>query len=183
MGNTLSVEFVKVSDQACLARARRADSAMIETTATAKDGLPHDLEHLIVEAALDCHQGFWGRVWRGAEFANINVIHNGPRRRPRSHNRELTKGYNGWNEDLVTKVAAVLDEATARGWSPPGRLPDVPALAVLLDARRRPPVEAIIDRGRMITAVTELFEARRAWSALPIGESLTHTWQRRQRRG
>ncbi|MEZ0112552.1 hypothetical protein ABH920_006574 [Catenulispora sp. EB89] len=178
MKTPLTVEFVNVSDRACLARARRADAAMIETTATTKGGVPHDLEHLIVEAALDCHQGFWGRVWRGAEFANIDVTRNGPRRRPRSHNRELTKGYTGWNEDLVTKVAAVLDEATARGWSPPDRLPDVPALAVLLDARRRPPVDATIDRGRVTTAVTELVEARRAWLKLPVGRSLTRTWRR-----
>jgi hypothetical protein len=65
MTRTLTVEFVKITDRSCLARARRLDGAMIETTATARDGLPHDLEHLVVEAALDCGNGFWGRVWRG----------------------------------------------------------------------------------------------------------------------
>ena len=138
MERTLTVEFVKITDRSCLARARRLDGAMIETTATARDGLPDDLEHLLVEAALDCGNGFWGRVWRGAEFGSIRVASAGPRRRPRSWNRQLATGYNGWNEHLVTKVVAVLDEAVGRGWSPPARLPDVPAMAVLLDARRRP---------------------------------------------
>src|SRR5262245_54749638 len=45
---TLTVEFVKITDRSCLARARRLDGAMIETTATARGGLPHDLEHLLV---------------------------------------------------------------------------------------------------------------------------------------
>ena len=123
MTRTLIVEFIKVTDRSCVARARRLDGAMIETTATARDGLPHDLELLVVEAALDCGNGFWGRVWRGAEFDSIRVVSSGPRRRARSWNRQLTKGYNGWNEDLVTKVVAVLDEAAGRGWSPPAHCP------------------------------------------------------------
>ncbi len=177
MTRTLTVEFVKITDRSCLARARRLDGAMIETTATARDGLPHDLEHLVVEAALDCGNGFWGRVWRGAEFHSIRVAGSGPRRRPRSWNRQLTRGYNGWNEDLVTKVVAVLDEAAGRGWSPPARLPDVPAMAVLLDVRRRPPAEATISRDRITAAVTELFEARQEWGSLPVGGSLSRAWQ------
>lgn len=160
----------------CSARAVRPDGATVETTATAKDGLPHDLEHLVVEAALACDDGFWGRVARGAEFASLKVSRSGPRRQPRSQNRALTRGYNGWNEDLVTKVVTVLDEATGRGWSPPARLPDVPGLGVLLDVRRRPPVDATVDRQRVTSAVIDLFEARRAWSELPIGGSLTRTW-------
>jgi len=174
---TLTVEFVKVTDRSCLARARRLEGAMMETTPTARDGLPHVLEHLLVEAALDCGNGFWGRVWRGAEFDSIRVTRAGPRRRPRSWNRQLARGYNGWNEDLVTKVVAVLDEAADRGWSPPARLPDGPAMAVLLDARRRPPAEATISRDRITAAVTGLFEARQEWASLPVGGSLSRAWQ------
>ena len=129
-----------------------------------------------VEAALDCGNGFWGRVWRGAEFDSIRVASSGPRRRARSWNRQLTSGYNGWNEDLVTKVVAVLDEAAGRGWSPPARLPDVPAIAVLLDVRRRPPAEAVFNRDRITTAVTELLEARQEWGNLAIGGSLSRAW-------
>jgi hypothetical protein len=130
----------------------------------------------VVEAALDCGNGFWGRVWRGAEFNSIRVASSRPRRRARSWNRQLTRGYNGWNEDLVTKVVAVLDEATSRGWSPPSRLPDVPTMTVLLDVRRRPPAEAIITRDRITTAVTELFGARQEWGSLPVGGSLSRAW-------
>jgi hypothetical protein len=65
MTRTLTVEFVKITDRSCLARARRLDRAVIETMATARDGLPHDLEHLVVETALDCGNGFWGRCGGG----------------------------------------------------------------------------------------------------------------------
>jgi hypothetical protein len=104
----------------------------------------------------------------------------GPRRRPRSCNRQLTKGCNGWNEDLVGKVVAVLDRATGQGGRPPARGPDVPAMAVLLDVRRRPPAEAIISRDRITAAVTELFEAGQEWGSLPVGGSLTRPWQATQ---
>jgi hypothetical protein len=114
---------------------------------------------------------------RGAAFDSIRVASSGPRRRPRSWNRELTRGYNGRNEDLVTKVVAVLNEATGRGWSPPARLPDVPAMAVLLDVRRRPAAEAIVSRDRITVAVTRLFEARQEWGSLPLGGSLSRAWQ------
>jgi len=73
MTRTLVVEFIKVTDRSCVARARRLDGATVQTTATARDGIPHDLEHLVVEAALDCDNGFWGRVWRGAEFDSIRI--------------------------------------------------------------------------------------------------------------
>jgi hypothetical protein len=175
---TMTVEFVKITERLCLARARRLDGATIETTATAKGGLPHDLEHLLVEAALDCHNGFWGRVWRGAEFGDgIRVIRSGPRRRPRSWNQSLARGFTGWDEDLVGKVVAVLDQAVGRGWRPPDRLPDLPGLAVLLYERGRPPTEAVISRDRIAAAVTGLFEARREWQRLPVGGSLVRSWQ------
>jgi hypothetical protein len=77
----------------------------------------------------------------------------------------------------VTKVVAVLDEATGRGWSPPARLPDVPTLVVLLDVRRRPPAQAIISRDRITAAVTELVEARLEWDSLPVGGSLSRAWE------
>jgi hypothetical protein len=77
----------------------------------------------------------------------------------------------------VTKVVAVLDEATSRGWSPTAPLPDVPAMAVLLDVRRRPPAEATISRDRITAAVTRLFEARQEWGSLPVGGSLSRAWQ------
>jgi hypothetical protein len=71
MTRTLTVEFVKITDRSCLAR---LDGAAIETTAAARGGLPHDLEHLVVEAALDCGNGFWGRVWRGADVRAMAVL-------------------------------------------------------------------------------------------------------------
>jgi hypothetical protein len=116
MTRTLTVEFVKITDRSCLARARRLDGAAIETTAAARGGLPHDLEHLVVEAALDCGNGYWGRVWRGADVRAMAVLLD-PRRRPPA-------------EAIVSRdriTAAVIELFEARQeW---GRLPVGGALA------------------------------------------------------
>lgn len=171
------VDFIKIDERSCLARAVRPDGALIETTATAKDGMPHDLEHLIVEKALCCDTGFWGRVCRGAEFSSIRVTTRGPRRRPRVWNRELTKGYNGWNEDLVTKVVRMYHEALRQGWAPPAALPSVPTGALLLDPRRCPPAQAAITSEALAAAAVALHEAEREWRDLPIGGRLSRPWE------
>jgi hypothetical protein len=56
-------------------------------------------------------------------------------------------------------------------------LPDLPGLAVLIDARRRPSTEAVIRKDRIAAAVTGLLEARREWQQLPVGGSLARSWQ------
>lgn len=172
------VEFVKVSERACLARAIRPDGALIETTATAQDGIPHDLEHLIAEQALGCDFGFWGRVGRGAEFGNFRVTRKGPRRRPRKWNQELAKGYSGWDEDLVTKVVRMYREARSKGWTPPAVFPNVPTMALLMDPRRRPPAEAgaAFTSEALENAAVALYAAEHEWRDLPIGKALTREW-------
>lgn len=40
------------------------------------DALPHDLVHLVVEAAARLTDGFWGRVERGVDPARINAVAN-----------------------------------------------------------------------------------------------------------
>jgi hypothetical protein len=170
------VEFVKIDSRSCLARAVRPDGARIETTATARDGIPHDLDHLIVEKALRCDTGFWGRVCRGAEFSSIRVVRKSPRRRPRSWNRQLTKGYNAWNEDLVTKVVRMYHEALGQGWLPPAAFPCVPTGALLLDPRRRPPAEAVISMPALAEAAVALHQAGREWPDLPVGGFLSRSW-------
>jgi hypothetical protein len=40
------------------------------------DRLPHDLVHLVVEAAFDVREGFWGRVDAGVDLARANAAAN-----------------------------------------------------------------------------------------------------------
>jgi hypothetical protein len=165
-GDDVDVEFVRVDQRTCLARANRGDGAVLETTATAKSGIPHDLEHFIVELELGYEDGFWGRVARGAEFSSMRVRTMKPRRRPRADNRRLAKGYDGWAEHLVFSVVSVYGQAKTRGWVPPARLPDSPELGRLLDPRRRPPVQATVDRVSLWRASVALDNAQREWAAL-----------------
>src|SRR4051812_48695636 len=100
----MDVEFMALEPNASVARWSRSDGAVIETVATAKSGLPHDLEHLIVERATGFRNGFWGRVAAGAEFRSMSITLTRPRKRARSQSRALTRDYSGWGEDLVGKV-------------------------------------------------------------------------------
>jgi len=172
----VDVEFVRVDQRTCLARALRGDGAVLETIATAKSGIPHDLEHFIVELELGYEDGFWGRVARGAEFSTMHVRTMKPRRRPRADNRRLAKGYDGWAEHLVFSVVSVYRQERTRGWVPPAKLRDSPELGRLLDPRRRPPVQVTVGRDSLWRVFVALDGAEREWAALPIGGSLMRVW-------
>lgn len=174
------VEFVKLTERCCLARATRSDGAIVETTATAKGGIPHDLEHFLVEQELRCDTGFWARVSQGAEFSNFRVIRKGPLRHSRARHHELTKGYAGWDEDLITKVVDMYREARRQGWSPPASVPSVPTMALLLDPRRRPPTQATFDRRTLTAAAFALHSAEQEWQELPVGRAVSRRWAERQ---
>jgi hypothetical protein len=172
----VEVEFVRVNERMCLAPARRADGALLETTATAKSGIPHDLEHFVVESAFGYQEGIWGLIARGAEFATMRVATTKPRRRPRAQNRALARGYDGWGEHLVSSVVAVYRDLKAGGWCPPAPPPRLPASNALLDPRRCLPIRVIITGEALHQAFVDLDVAERQWASLPIGGSLRRSW-------
>jgi hypothetical protein len=70
----LSASFVRVPGQRDRVYVRRSDGT--ETAwvfPSYGEGLPHDLVHLVVEAAFGLRRGFWGRVDGGADPARINA--------------------------------------------------------------------------------------------------------------
>jgi hypothetical protein len=170
------VEFVNVNGRACLARAFRDDGVILETVATAKGTLPHDLEHFTVERALGYDDGFWVRVRRGAIFTSMQVVHGKPATAPTSPARTLAKGYEGWGEQLVGEVLCVWHEAEDRGWRPQEPLPLVPAIKTLRNPRSPFPVNIAITMENLGVACHELTEAREEWAALLHGESVWRTW-------
>jgi hypothetical protein len=173
----VNVEFVKVDERLCLARARRSDGALLETTATAKGGFPHDLEHFVVEAALGYQDGFWGRVARGAEFRGMRVVTAKPRRRSRQENQLLARGYDGWGEDLVWRVVATYRQCKTMGWVPPAPLPETRTRNRLLDPRNNPFVQVPTMSGATIErACVDLDRTAQEWAGLAVGGSLTRSW-------
>ncbi|MEX1006579.1 MAG: hypothetical protein WD271_01895 [Acidimicrobiia bacterium] len=171
----MDVEFVRVSERVCLARAVREDGALVETRATTKSGLPHDLEHLTVEAGLALHDGFWGRVAAGAEFKGMKITMVKPRRRPRALNRAIARGYTGWDDDLVGAVVNVYREARAAGWEPSRTFPQVPALTRLLRRGHGTRVGSTFEREVIERTCVSLRDAEGEWMAVPIGGLTTLT--------
>jgi hypothetical protein len=103
----LSASFVRVRGQRDRVYVRRTDGT--ETSwvfPSYGEGLPHDLVHLVVEAAFGLRRGFWGRVDTGADPARINAEAN------RAGGADK---YRGFGED---RAELLLAEALAGGaWS------------------------------------------------------------------
>lgn len=88
----------------------------------------------------------------------VKITGTGPRRRRRTWNPELAKGYSGWNEALVTNAVSMYREAQWHGWAPPApheaehRWHDLPIGGVLTRPWSRPSytraARAIPPRGR-----------------------------------
>jgi hypothetical protein len=73
------------------------------------DGLPHDLVHLVVEAAYDVKLGFWGRVDAGVDPNAVNAEAN------RAGGKDKYAAFGADLEDLM--LAEML---AARAWSAVG---------------------------------------------------------------
>jgi hypothetical protein len=69
----MDVSFVRVRGQRDRIYVRRTDGSEVSWVfPTYGDELPHDLVHLVVEAAFGVRQGFWGRVDAGVDPARVN---------------------------------------------------------------------------------------------------------------
>jgi hypothetical protein len=66
--------FVRTAGQPDRVYVNRSDGSEVSWSfPTYGDGLPHDLVHLVVEAAFGLQAGFWGRVDEGADPRIINA--------------------------------------------------------------------------------------------------------------
>jgi hypothetical protein len=99
------------------------------------DALPHDLVHLVVEAAFGLARGFWGRVDEGADVARMNAAAN------RAGGKDK---YAGFGADLGELLLA---EALANGLA--ARLAlgeDAPDLPAPCSAERAREAKSVLDR-------------------------------------
>lgn len=177
----LPSKVVKVDFIRCGRRVRvivhRNDGVTLETSTTlTKHGLlPHDMEHFVVENAVELTSGLWGRVAAGAEFDSFVVTTDKPRRRSRAHGRELTRGMNGWDEHIIAVAVDCYRTARARGWAPPAKLPGT--LPIERDlARVAGTVERDFTRSDVDHACAAIHEALLAWERTPEGAALSLPW-------
>lgn len=159
----------------------RDDGVTLQTTTTTGKGglLPHDLEHFVVENAIELTSGLWGRVAAGAEFNSFVVTTEKPRRRPRSRGRLLTKGMSGWDEHIIGVAVGCYRVAVAAGWAPPSKLPtNLPIERDL--ARVAGTVERDFTRDDLERACVALHAALQAWESTSVGGTLSLKWNVRR---
>ena len=169
----MDVRFTRLDRNQCEASAVRGDGATVTTKTTAKGGVPHDLEHLIIDRALGIRGGFWDCVWRGAEFDSLHVTTARPRRRPRSVNRSMTARFNPLSESIGGWIGAISGRLVEAAWRPPAPLPRDREIAALLGRRGLRPW---IDEAKLERVLCELHAAREQWMALREGESVRYEW-------
>src|SRR5262245_29673571 len=69
----LSATFVRHAGERDRIHVRRSDGSEVSWVFPSYgDGLPHDLVHLVVEAAFGLTDGFWGKVDAGADPKRVN---------------------------------------------------------------------------------------------------------------
>ena len=152
----MMVSFVRVRGQRDRIYAHRSDGTEVSWVFPSYgDGLPHDLVHLVVEAAFGLRHGFWGRGAAGDDPAVINDEANracGPDK------------YRGFGAD---RTELLLAEGLAAGpWFDP-EISDAARLDRVAESVRRvgaqPPASLSLDR--VIAARTALEALRARWRA------------------
>jgi hypothetical protein len=91
----LRATFVRTAGQPDRVYVVRPDGGEVSWTFPSYgDALPHDLVHLVVEAAAGLRDGFWGRVARGVDPARINAVAN-------AAGGKLADKYAGFGDDIT----------------------------------------------------------------------------------
>lgn len=162
----MELRFVRTQGQKDRVYVRRTDGS--ETSwafPTYGDMVPHDLVHLVVEAAFGLHSGFWGRVDAGVDVARINAEAN---RRGGAHK------YQGFGEDLRGLLTA---EALAGvPWADPNFTDSELHEAMARQCQQAgltPPSSLTLERVSQVRATLERLQTR--WKSLvPKGTLLLH---------
>jgi hypothetical protein len=157
MAGVLEASFVRVAGQRDRIYVHRSNGAEVSWVfATYGAELPHDLVHLVVEAAFGLRHGFWGRVDAGVDPGRINDEAN------RTGGADKYRGFGPDRREIL-----LAEGLAAAPWLDPSRSDAERREAILQSyagAGIEPPAEEALDR---IAEVGEALERLRArWRAL-----------------
>jgi hypothetical protein len=157
MERGMEISFVRVRGQRDRIYVRRTDGSEVSWVfPTYGDELPHDLVHLVVEAAFGVSGGFWGRVDAGIDPARIND------EADRLGGPEKYRGFGDDRRDLL------LAEALAGASWPLADLSDAERREAMAEGCRKsgvalPPVVTVERVGEVRAALEPL---RAAWRGI-----------------
>ena len=140
--------------------------------------LPHDLAHSVVERELGLDEGFWGCVAAGALFPGIQVVsgRRPPHAAARSQAIIRAAGQHGTEAEVfVATLLSIVHQ---------GLDADSPAARALLSRTWRPdkPSRGPLEPDEVRRVCAALREIEQRWQSLAVGESLTVSWPRLERR-
>lgn len=157
MKSVMEISFVRVRGQRDRIYVRRTDGSEVSWVfPTYGDELPHDLVHLVVEAAFGVSGGFWGRVDAGVDPARINDEAN------RLSGPEKYRGFGDDRRDLL------LAEGLAGASWPLADMSDAERREAIAEGCRKlgvalPPAVTVERLGEVRAALAGL---RQAWRAI-----------------
>jgi hypothetical protein len=169
----MEITFTKTGARSYEVVARRDDKVVVRVqTPDRPQALPHDMAHYLIERGLGFERGFWGAVAAGAVFKGMEVVsgrrppHAGERSKAiiKAEYRQLATA-----ELYVSVIQAVAREGKERDWA---------FVNASLDEVWRPfrwPRKAVTREG-VLRVCESLREAEKQWRELPVGESVTVSW-------
>lgn len=150
----------------------RRDGSSATTRFPKKGPFPHDAVHLVVEAALNFTNGFWGRVANGMDPADVAALAKTGGHRSASRAEKV-------DTDIVELLQAerLVECFEAQLWSGVGD--DSTLRDVLSAACAQTKVDTPVVSDLCLQNIRhELKDLVRQWHALTLGESLALLWKR-----
>jgi hypothetical protein len=176
----VEITFTKTDQRKYETLVRRDDGVLLSVQSPDRPAsLPHDIAHYLVERELKLERGFWGSVAAGAVFGGMHVISG--RRSPHAEDRSKAAMKAAGQQLTVAEIYVSVMQSVVRD----GKEGDWPAVRARLDEAWRPfrgprwPVSA----EEALRVCQALREAETQWQALPVGQSITVTWQVQTNKG
>jgi hypothetical protein len=114
----MEITFTRLDDRYVETPVAREDGAVLTTKSPgARDRLPHDLIHLVVESELGLDDGLWGRAADGVIYKNFRMVQPPEtKQRPRTRKRKPKRKGVLEAEVLVWILHDIWDGGAEREW-------------------------------------------------------------------
>jgi hypothetical protein len=170
----MEITFTRLDDREVGTTVERDDGAVLATKSPgAKDRLPHDLVHYVVESELGLDDGLWGRVADGVVYKNFRVLQQPKtKQRPKTPKRKSKRKGVLEAEVLVWILHDIWDGTAEREWG---------TIRAFLDSIWSPRTRSRADElePKTIQRVCEALDRMEGkWAHVPLSGELRVSWRR-----